>query len=157
MESNTTQKTKTASLLPGLLLAVLFWPSGALAKAPCPVLEATYVDVGNQRFQVEVAASTADREQGLSGRSRLPLEAGMWFVLPAPGLHGFWMKGMNFPIDLVWISPDRVVLGIERLVPCSPNSCPIHYSPGQAIYVLEVNAGRFAGKPGDRADWLCAP
>jgi len=24
-------------------------------------------------------------------------------------------------------------------------------------FVLEVNAGAFAGKPGDRVEWTCAP
>jgi hypothetical protein len=113
--------------------------------------------VGKQRFRVEVAATESARERGLSGRTSLQAGAGMWFVLPAPGLHGFWMKDMGFPIDLVWVSPDQVVVGVERLKPCGPHACPIHYAPRPAIYVLEVNAGHFAGKPGDRAHWLCAP
>ena len=157
MESNIEQKTKAASLLPGLLVAVLFWPLGVRAEDPCPVWEATHVQVGNQRFRVEVAATEAARERGLSDRTSLPAEVGMWFVLPEVGQHGFWMKDMEFPIDLVWIGPDQMVLGSERLAPCGPYVCPTHYSPGLANYVLEVNAGRFAGKPGDRADWLCAP
>jgi uncharacterized protein len=157
MESNIEQKTKAASLLPVRILAVLFWPMLALAGEPCPVEKAAYVQVGNQRFRVEVAATESTRERGLSGRASLPAEAGMWFVLPMPGPHGFWMKDMGFPIDLVWVGPDLVVLGSERLEPCGAYFCPIHHSPGPTYYVLEVNAGRFAGKPGDRADWLCAP
>jgi uncharacterized membrane protein (UPF0127 family) len=146
-----------ASLLPGVLLAVLCWPIGTLAGTPCPAESASLVQVGSQRFDVDVAGSVPARERGLSGRASLPADAGMWFVMPAPGLHGFWMKDMGFPIDLVWIGPDRVVLGAERLSPCGANACPIHYPPAPVAYVLEVNAGRFAGKPGDRADWLCPP
>jgi uncharacterized membrane protein (UPF0127 family) len=155
MESSDKRMMKAASLLPGLVMAA--WPVLVRADDRCPVLSATHVQVGTQRFRVEVTASGAARERGLSGRASLPADAGMWFVLPAPGLHGFWMKDMAFPIDLVWLSPDRVVLGAERLTPCGPNACPIHYPPAPATYVLEVNAGRFAGRPGDRADWTCSP
>lgn len=153
--------TKWASLPPGLLLAVLFQPMGALAETPCPVLEATHVQVGKQRFRVEVAADEVARERGLSGRASLPADAGMWFVMPTPGLHGFWMKDMRFPIDLVWIGPDLRVLGMKRLTPCErgdwPHLCPSHAPPAPATYVMEVGAGRFTGQPGDRVDWLCAP
>jgi uncharacterized membrane protein (UPF0127 family) len=158
MESKIRQKTtKWASLPPGLLLAVLLWPMGAQADPPCPVLEATHVQVGKQRFRVEVAAGAADRERGLSGRASLPVDAGMWFVLPASGPHGFWMKDMEFAVDLVWISQGREVIGVERLAPCGAFHCPTHYAPRPAAYVLEVNEGVFAGKPGDRADWFRAP
>lgn len=129
----------------------------AWSAETCPAWLATHVLVGQQRFRVEVAASESTREKGLSGRTDLPTDAGMWFAMPAPGMHGFWMKDMVFPIDLIWISPDRVVLGAARLAPCAAHACPIHYPPAPAAYVLEVNAGRFAGKPGDRAEWLCLP
>jgi uncharacterized membrane protein (UPF0127 family) len=106
---------------------------------------------------VEVAASPANRERGLSGRPGLPADAGMLFIFPSPGLHGFWMKDMSFAIDLVWIGPDRRVLGTASMAPCGPHACPIHYPPAPAAYVLEVSAGRFAGQPGDQVAWTCAP
>ncbi len=146
---------KTASLLAGLVFAA--WTAVASADEPCPVWAATRVQVGAQSYRVEVAATDATRERGLSGRPSLPADAGMWFALPAPGMHGFWMKDMGFPIDLVWIGPDQRVLGSLRLAPCGPNTCPIYYPPAPAAYVLEVNAGGFAGKLGDQADWLCPP
>ncbi len=157
MESNFRQRTKWASLPPGLLLAVLFWAVETHAEEPCPVTEATQVNVGHQRFRVEVADSEAVRERGLSKRDSLPQDAGMWFVLPSADQHGFWMKDMRFAIDLVWIKPDREVIKVEHLPPCGDFYCPTHFPPEPAAYVLEVNAGRFAGKPGDRVDWLCAP
>lgn len=158
MESSIRKKTKKwAILTPGLLLAVLLWPIGARAEDPCTAAETTHVSVGNQRFRVEVAANESARERGLSGRSTLPADAGMWFVLPSADFHGFWMKDMDFAIDLIWISPNREVLKVEHLAPCGGYYCPTYFPPEPAAYVLEVSAGRFAGKPGDRADWFCAP
>lgn len=146
---------KLASVLPYLLLAS--WPAFAQVTNPCPEWAATRVQVGKQSFRIEVVATDATRERGLSRRANLPADAGMWFALPAPGMHGFWMKEMSFPIDLIWINADHVVLGAKRLEPCGPRNCPIHYPPSPAAYVLEVNAGRFTGQAGDQADWSCAP
>jgi uncharacterized membrane protein (UPF0127 family) len=157
MKSWFERKTKAASLLPVLVLAALFRSIGCLADAACAAAAASHVQVGRQSFKVEVATSQATRERGLSGRPGLPADAGMWFVFPSPGRHGFWMRDMAFAIDLAWIGPDRRVLGVARLEPCGPYSCPIHYPPAPAAYVLEVGAGRFSGQAGDPVTWTCAP
>lgn len=153
------QFARVVSLLPGGCLAgfLSLFTSGAWAEFPCAVGTHPYVQVGEQRFRVEVAASDLDREKGLSGRATLAAGSGMWFDLPEAGLHGFWMKDMAFPIDLVWISPDRTVLGSVRLEPCPVFRCPIHTPPAPVLHVLEVNAGAFQGRPGNRAEGLCLP
>ena len=128
----------------------------ALAQAPCPAERADRVQIGAQRFAVEVAATPAVRERGLSGRDRLAADAGMWFVLPEVGMPGFWMRGMRFPLDLIWVSPEQRVVGATTLPPCAHDPCPIAYPPAATSYVLEVAAGRFAGRAGDRVEWHCS-
>lgn len=154
MDSTSRLNARAASLLPGLALALAGLP--ALAAGPCPPGYTLQAQVGGQGFRLELAANDAARARGLSHRAGLPADAGMWFVMPAPGKHGFWMKDMAFPIDLVWIGDDLTVLGAVRLEPCGAYACPVHYPPAPVSYVLEVNAGAFAGKPGDRAAWGCA-
>jgi len=150
-------KTKAASVLPPTLFALLVAASQAQAAAPCPAHTASQVRVADQVFRVEVADDEAERARGLSGRESLPAGSGMWFVFPEPGQHAFWMRDMAFAIDLVWIGPDRRVLGALGLTPCGPRDCPLHHPPAPVAFVLEVNAGAFAGKPGDRVEWTCAP
>jgi len=123
--------------------------------APCPAERANHVRIGAQRFAVEVAATPAARERGLSGRERLAPDAGMWFVLPEVGLTGFWMQGMRFPLDLIWVNPDQRVVGAATLPVCRNAPCPITYPAAPAAYVLEIAAGRFAGRAGDRVEWGC--
>ncbi len=137
------------------MVAVLIpaWPADA--GEPCPASEAVQVRVGNQPFRVEVAFSERTRELGLSRRASLPADSGMWFVMPYPDWHGFWMKDMAFPIDLIWIGPDRTVVDVLSLMPCTAQSCPIHYPPSPVAYVLEVNAHHFSGRPGERVEWSC--
>ena len=70
----------------------------------------------------------------------------MWFVFDKPSETMFWMKGMRFPIDIVWVTDDLVVAGISpNLTPPAtgtPDShLPRYRSPGLVRYVLEINAG----------------
>lgn len=141
---------KSASVL-------LVMAAPALAQTPCPAEQAHDVRVGQQSFQVEVAADDASRARGLSGHAPLARTAGMWFVLDRPDQPGFWMRGMNFPIDLLWVSPDKRVAGVEHLQPCQTDPCPVSYPPVEVRYVLEVGAGRYSGSIGDPVSWTCQP
>ncbi len=128
----------------------------APAQASCPAERASSVQIGAQRFAVEVAATPATRERGLSGHERLAPDSGMWFVLPEAGTTGFWMRGMRFPIDLIWVGPNRRVVGAATLPVCRDDPCPITYPAAPAAYVLEIGAGRFAGQAGEKLTWRCA-
>ncbi len=140
-----------------LLFALLLAPIGATRANPiCAADQSMRIQIGAQSFDVSLAASEQERERGLSGRAALKPGNGMWFVFPEPGRHGFWMRDMNFPIDLVWVSPARQVLGAISLQPCGHDTCPIHMAPAPVGYVLEINAGEFAGKAGDEVVWRCA-
>ena len=50
------------------------------------------------------------------------------------------MKGMNFPIDIVWITEDMKVIYIKK--DAWPESYPETFGPDiNAKYILEINAG----------------
>jgi len=112
------------------------------------------VKIGGQNVQVDLALTSAEQAQGLSGRASLAENQGMLFVFPQPGQYLFWMKDMKFSIDMIWFSADLKVIYIKK--EASPESYlpagkagPETYGPapsdGQAKYVLEVPAG-FADK-----------
>ena len=70
----------------------------------------------------------------------------MWFVFDQPRWATFWMRGVRFPIDIVWVTDELVVSGVASNVPPpepgTPNSeLPIYNSNVQVQYVLEINAG----------------
>ncbi|MBI2097677.1 MAG: DUF192 domain-containing protein, partial [Candidatus Vogelbacteria bacterium] len=61
-----------------------------------------------------------------------------------PGQHMFWMQGMNFPIDIIWVTENMQVVYVEKNV--APESFPQTFGPNiYTKYVLEVPAG-FADK-----------
>lgn len=91
-------------------------------------------------IKVMVADTDASREQGLSYRSSLPANQGMLFVFDDPGMYAFWMKDMHFPLDMVWINSDKMVVGVSRDL--SPDTYPSTFPPPSPVpYVLEINAG----------------
>lgn len=88
----------------------------------------------------EVVDTPKSRELGLSGRTGLEKGYGMLFVFDKPGKYGFWMKDMLFPIDMVWISEDGLVVNVERNA--TPESYPKAFiNTIDAKYVLELGKG----------------
>jgi uncharacterized membrane protein (UPF0127 family) len=108
-------------------------------------------------FYIDLADTMAKRSQGLSGRTSLRDDQGMFFIFPYYSKQSFWMHGMNFPIDIVWIAGDEIV-DITRNAPAplegeSDMELTL-YSPSAPVNrVLEINAGlsdKYGFKIGDK-------
>ena len=104
-------------------------------------LPVSLVRVGVTPFVVEVASTFADRARGLSGHAPLGRNDGMLFVFPSPSAGAFWMDGMLYPLDFIWIAGGRVVGVTENAPPLSMSGYKLYYPPVPVDYVLEVNAG----------------
>jgi uncharacterized membrane protein (UPF0127 family) len=87
----------------------------------------------------EIADTNEKRTKGLSGRTELEDGNGMLFVYPVSKKYAFWMRDMNFPIDIIWINKDFQVVYIKENA--TPESYPKLFKPEKpAQYVLEVPA-----------------
>ena len=96
--------------------------------------------IGNNSLEIEIAISPSDKTKGLGGRESLLENQGMLFVYNMPGMYSFWMKDMNFALDIIWIDENKKVIDITRDV--QPESYPNTFQPQiPAQYVLEVNSG----------------
>lgn len=88
----------------------------------------------------EISDSPTERMRGLSGRTEIPGNYAMLFVFEEEDRHGFWMKEMHVPIDIVWVTKNGVIIGVEEAV--SPDTYPdSYYPPEPVLYVLETRAG----------------
>ena len=98
------------------------------------------VQIGNSVITVELANTEKTRVQGLSGRTSLATSTGMFFVFDRSSRWGIWMKDMNFPIDVIWITEDfKIAYIVESML---PESFPKVYVPNYPVkYILEVPAG----------------
>lgn len=96
-------------------------------------------------MRFEVVTTQASQERGLGGRANIPQDYAMLFVFPEDERIGFWMKDMLAPIDMVWLSDNGTVLGIEDSVAAdtyrSDTDAQIFYPPQPVKYVLETRAG----------------
>jgi uncharacterized membrane protein (UPF0127 family) len=116
-------------------------------SSPCGVYRTDkVVRISSETINAEVASTDASRTQGLSGRPCILPNQGMLFVFDKPGFYSFWMKDMKFPIDIIWISPEHKVVGLERDVEPSTyytkNPFFINDKTHIAQYVLELKANR---------------
>ncbi len=94
--------------------------------------------ISDKTFNLEIADDPKEMAQGLSGRPSLAKSTGLLFVFDQPGRYGFWMKDMNFPIDIVWLDKNKKILGVSKNL--QPDSYPqIFYSPTSTSYALEIN------------------
>lgn len=89
--------------------------------------------------KAEVVQTEEKIQLGLGGRDNLPRGRGMLFSMPEDDVQHFWMKGMRFPIDIVWIENGRVI-GCEKNIPPDDGQRTFS-SPSDAGYVLEVPEG----------------
>jgi uncharacterized membrane protein (UPF0127 family) len=101
--------------------------------------EATaYID--GTPFRVHLLTTERARVKGLSGKTSLDANEGMFFVFDTDGEWGIWMKDMLFSIDVIWIAEDGTVVHIEEYV--HPDTYPrVFTNETPARYVLEVTAG----------------
>lgn len=98
------------------------------------------IQIGGVLLKVEVQDTDSLREKGLSGRESLGENEGMLFVFDEPGRYGFWMKDMNFPIDIIWIDSERTVVEVTKEV--APDTFPkTFYSQKTVRYIVETKAG----------------
>jgi uncharacterized membrane protein (UPF0127 family) len=89
-------------------------------------------------YSFERSASEAARRQGLSGRESLCSECAMLFEFESAGRHGFWMRGMKFPLDIVWLDREGRTVHIERRL--EPDDSRTYVPPTPAWWVVELNA-----------------
>jgi len=89
----------------------------------------------------EIADTQEKRSQGLMFRKGLKADQGMLFLFERQGIYGFWMKNMRFPLDLIWINQDKVIVEIyQNALPCK-DLCKSIQPASPVKYVLEVNSG----------------
>jgi uncharacterized protein len=142
---------RTLCLLAALVLAALL-ESGAAAAQDVEPLTIDSAD-GRFEFEVEVAATPAERSRGLMYRRQLAGDRGMLFDFGSTGPASMWMRNTYIPLDMVFIRADGTVHRIEAWT--QPFSESIISSGPNVVACLELAGGaaeRLGLKPGDRVE-----
>jgi len=143
-------------LCPLVIVAVLILtgPAGVLAQReqlppwrdPMPVaLPTAEIIVGDVPVTAELALSSFDQALGLGYRNGLASGQGMLFVFQEPAELSFWMKGMRFCLDIIWIANGEIVGAAENACPDPEGTDDAdreNYLSGELVtHVLEMPAG----------------
>lgn len=108
-------------------------------------LPTTKVQIKETIISAQISDDVNEKSKGLSGRDSLASNSGMLFVYSTPEIRRFWMKGMRFPIDIIWVRSNKVVdilLDAKSPEKDTPDSKLTIYQPNEPVdKVLEVNSG----------------
>lgn len=114
-------------------------------QAQVPDRQVAQITVGTTPLAVELAITPEERERGLGYRDGLEPGTGMLFLDTQARQQTFWMKGMRFCLDIVWIDGTQIVGAAENVCPMpagTPDAqMPVYASPEPVQWVLEVPAG----------------
>ena len=169
--SRPTRRRLLSLALAGLGPAALGYGAGAAQgeiRAPwqpqVAPLDTTEITVGDQRLTVELAMTPESRARGLGYRQGLAPGTGMLFVFPEPNERSFWMKGMRFCLDIIWIEDGQIVGAAEGACPDPAGTADADrasfVSEAPVQLVLEVPAGWLAehgfgpGTPVEVPEWV---
>jgi uncharacterized membrane protein (UPF0127 family) len=118
-----------------------------LQKTPRPQMpersdgEQASAEINGHTFSLYLAKTASEQEVGLAKYKSIAQNQGMLFLFERSDYYSFWMKNMHFPIDIIFISNNKVV-DVSNDVPVSPNNnLPVYTTKIKANKVLEINAG----------------
>ncbi|MCH2186476.1 DUF192 domain-containing protein [Myxococcota bacterium] len=100
-----------------------------------------WVSIGGTRIPVELAITKEEQRLGLGERDTLKWGHGMLFIHEEPDFRQYWMKGMRFDIDIIWIRDGRISSIAHRVPHVPGENGPRVRSSELVDQVLEVPAG----------------
>ena len=120
-------------------------PSSVEPQITGSPLQTAEITVGGVPLTVELAYLPADTSLGLGYREGLAPGTGMLFLFEGPASRTFWMRGMQFCIDIIWIENGVIQGAAESVCPEPTGTADAdltpYVSPVPVTYVLEVPAG----------------
>ncbi len=100
------------------------------------------VKIGDHVIPVELAVTEDEKQRGLGFRPSLAPDHGMLFVYDHKEQFNFWMRGMQFPLDFIWIDGGTIAEITPNIPAPKPGEQLRVYTPKSEIdKILEVNAG----------------
>jgi len=132
------------SLGAGILLIVAVVSGLLFLNEECRDFKEAKLLIDGRVMWVAIADTQVEQGRGLAGCSKVPEGRGMYFVNIPANTTPYWMRGMEIPIDILWVAEGKVV-GIETEVPPVDKYVvepPLYRPPRSVNGVLEIGAGK---------------
>jgi uncharacterized membrane protein (UPF0127 family) len=107
-------------------------------------METTKIKLGGKEYNVLVARTEEEREQGLQNVESMEADEGCLFIHPEVGHVDYWMVDTDIPLSIIFIGEDKEVISVQEGVPNTED----YISEDNVKYVVELNAGADV-EPGD--------
>lgn len=131
------------SLLPSTLALLLIAASPFASGQQATKFPVVSLTAGMHVIRAEVAATEAERQQGLMYREKMGPNEGMVFLFGAPASVCMWMKNTFIPLSVAFIDEQGKIVNIEDMQPQTTDS---HCAKKPVRYALEMNQGWFRQK-----------
>ena len=95
------------------------------------------IDINGKTYDIKLACTEEEREEGLQGVTNLPYDEGMLFIFDEPQHVGFWMKDTLIPLDIIMIDEYGEVQAIFQGEPMNETML----EADDIQFVLELNTG----------------
>jgi uncharacterized membrane protein (UPF0127 family) len=118
------------------------WPD--TVKVKMTNLQTSYL------FTTEVADTLPEQQLGYMSRESLPEYNAMIFVYETNQTVPFWMKNVNFPLDMIFLDENYKIIEIKHNVPpckqsdITQQNCPFYPPRASYRYVIEMLGGNCA-------------
>lgn len=110
-------------------------------------METINLEINDKEYNVLVAQTEIEKEQGLMNVEEMDENEGMLFVYNEPQELSFWMRGTSIALDVIFINSDWEFISVKKGMPYDETVL----SEDNAQYVLELNQNSGV-KPGDEVD-----
>lgn len=105
------------------------------------------IEINDKEYNVLVAQTEIEKEQGLMNVEEMDSDEGMLFVYNYPHKAEFWMYQTSIPLDIIFINSGWEVVSVKKGMPYDETIL----SEDNVQYVLELNQNSGV-KPGDEID-----
>src|SRR3990170_8877447 len=114
--------TRIQVLVPITIAAVIVGLAGIMSLPSDVKLESVefprgIVKIDGVVLEVQIADTDPRRARGLMFQEQLPFDEGMLLVFDDANKRSIWMLNMQFPLDVIWIDDNSMVVFIEKNVP----------------------------------------
>lgn len=103
------------------------------------------VKIGDKNYDIFVTENDTDKKNGLAIFDDIKENEGMLFEFEQEDYHTFWMRGMKFDIDIIFLDGEKKVIQIFENVQKdsykSEEDYKLYTSKLKSKYVIEIKSG----------------
>tara|TARA_Y100000034_G_C6770569_1_gene343747 strand:- start:555 stop:851 length:297 start_codon:yes stop_codon:yes gene_type:complete len=96
------------------------------------------VTINNKEIPVEIMDTPEKISRGMMGRDHL--DGGMLFLFDKAGERSFWMKDCLIPLDIIFITGNKITKVHKNCEPCVSEPCKSYTGFADKVLELVSNA-----------------